>query len=231
MSGPTWLGIPDTTTKKLAGRRRIAATYGSRESCADSCPFLGICYAETGPGGSTPFRKAADYGHHSPADALARVQYGAPFRAAVRHLISGNPTPEYVEAANEMHAARPDLDGWGYMHPADGVTPDDARGWTLNVSCESVGQVEDALARGWQAVITAMPGDVLPERIGGRRVVECPNLRDKRVRCSDCSLCRSDTPTRPVIVFRWHGAYARKAAPILEAARAADVELIEEGAA
>lgn len=227
MTGPTWLGIPDTTTVKLAGRRRIAATYGSRESCPSTCAFVGLCYAETGPGGSTPFRKATDFGKADPVEALDRVRYGAPFRAAVRHLISGNPTPEYVEAANGLHSARPDLDGWGYMHPADGVTPDDAVGWTLNVSTETVGQAADVIERGWQAVITAMPDDVLPERIAGRRVVECPNLLDKRVKCSDCNLCRRDDATRPVVVFRWHGAYARKAAPILAALRAADVELVE----
>lgn len=233
MTGPTWLGIPDSSTSKLAGRRRIAATYGSRQSCPSGCPFVGLCYAETGPGGSSPFRKADDYGKADPVEALDRVRYGAPFRAAVRHLISGNPTPDYVEAANGLHAARPDLDGWGYMHPADGVTPDSARGWTLNVSTESVDQAADVIGRGWQAVITAMPDDVLPERIAGRRVVECPNQSTGGVvKCSDCNLCRRDDSTRPVIVFRWHGAYARKAAPILAGIRAGDlVELDAEGAA
>lgn len=226
--GPTWLGIPDSSTVKLAGRRRIAATYGSRQSCPSGCPFVGSCYAETGPGGSTPFRKAEQYGTPDVGQALDRVRYGAPFRAAVRHLISGNPTPEYVEAANGLHAARPDLSGWGYMHPADDVTPDDAHGWTLNVSCESLDQAADVIAAGWQAVLTVAPDDVLPERVAGRRVVECPNLSDKRVKCSDCLLCRRDDATRPVVVFRWHGAYARRVLPVLAEIRAADGEHVEQ---
>lgn len=227
MTGPTWLGIPDSSTSKLAGRRRIAATYGSRQSCASGCPFLGLCYAETGPGGSSPFRKAEQYGVADPGQALDRVRFGAPFRAAVRHLISGNPTPEYVEAANVLHAERPDLDGWGYMHPTDDVTPDDARGWTLNVSCESLDQAAEVIEQGWQAVLTVRPDDVLPSRIAGRRVVECPNLSDKRVKCSDCNLCRRDDSTRPVVVFRWHGAYRGPAAEVMTAARAGDVLDVE----
>lgn len=221
-----WLAIPDTSALKLAGSRRIAATYGTRSTCPPSCPFVGLCYAETGPGGSTPFRKAETLGLDDAATALDRIRFGAPHRAAVRHFVSGNPTPEYVTAANALHAARPDLrDAWGYMHGAldgaAGVTPDDARGWLLRVSVETAEQVAEVLARGWQPVVTSPAGSTLAgPRIGGRRVVPCPNQSTGgRVKCSDCNLCRRDDATAPVVEFVWHGAYRSPASAAILTAR------------
>lgn len=84
-----------------------------------------------------------------------------------------------------------------------------ASGYVLNASCETLQDVQDALARGLPATIAS---DTVAEgtRIGGKRIVTCPAQRDARVTCMTCRLCyRWDRPTVPR--FLLHGPAARLA--------------------
>lgn len=217
---PRTVGVPITSNEKLAGKRPASATYRTADTCPTSCLFLDRCYAAPDNGPRAPFRQAERHGQETP-QAFARLTRDAPFRSVLRHLVSGDVTPDYLTEAAAFHAARPDVEGYGYSHRWEEMSPADVEGWTCNASTETPEQVEKALAAGWQAVITSPPGATLAgTRIAGRRVVSCPNQTDDRIKCSDCRLCRLDTPTRPVIEFVWHGRHAEAAAALILDARA-----------
>jgi hypothetical protein len=86
------------------------------------------------------------------------------------------------------------------------MTQNPARNWTLNASTETPQQVKEALGKGFQAVIESPEGHSLHgTRIEGRKVITCPNQSTHGlVGCADCTLCRKDTPTRPIVEFIIH---------------------------
>lgn len=219
------IGNPRTKNDKLNGKRPAAATYRTPDTCSPNCWFFRDgkpkCYAASGNGGGS-FTLAKKYGK-STKQAFARLLRDTPFKAVVRHLVSGDLTPDYIEEANAFHAERTDLEGYGYTHKWRDLTPTLFEGWTMNASCETTKDVEKAIANGWQAVITSPSDDLLHgTRIAGRKVVTCPNQRTEAVKCSDCRLCLSDTPTRPVIEFIMHGTSVAKNNTLISAIRMQD---------
>lgn len=213
------LATPNSTNKKLKGKRPIAATYRTPDTCAADCPFVvkddagqatekRTCYAASGPGGGA-FALANRSGVKT-ADAFHRIKSETPPNAVVRHLVSGDLDADYIEEANALHSERPDLEGYAYTHHWRNLSPSLFKGWTVNASCETTTDVEKAIANGWQAVIESPESDSLHgQRIAGRRVVTCPAQRSDAVKCSDCKLCHSDNPTRPVVEFILHGGHIR----------------------
>lgn len=209
------LATPKSGNAKLNGKRPVSATYRTEDTCSSDCVFnrdgKRYCYAANGPGGGA-FALANRAGK-TVRQAFDRLRRESPTGAVVRHLVSGDIDGEYVREANLLHSLfRSDLKGYGYTHKwKEGwIAPLDVEGWTLNASCESVEDIEKALANGWQAVVESPVGNSLAgQRVQGRRVVTCPNQRDNRVKCSDCNLCSSDTATRPVVEFLLHGAHQK----------------------
>lgn len=233
----------DTQNTKLktampTSGRVISATSRTADTCAPDCPFQDkgdhndiegkpICYANEKLGRPSIFQHAEKYGVQDTASALEKLQYGAPKRSAVRHLVSGDvagPNDDYIKNANALHAARKDLQGWGYTHNWRNMNPGEVKGWTLNASTETARQAEDAVNRGWQAVIESPKGQELAgSRIAGRKVVPCPNQSTHGlVGCADCNLCRSNSPTRPIVEFQIHGQQQKKVAERVVQARQAE---------
>ena len=218
--------------------RVISTTSRTTDTCAPDCPFIDkgehndiegkpICYANESLGRPSIFQHAEKYGVHDTQSAMEKLQYGAPKGSAVRHLVSGDVASEgddYVRQANALHAARKDLQGWGYTHNWRNMNPDEVKGWTLNASTESARQAEQAVNRGWQAVIESPKGQELAgSRIGGRKVVACPNQATHgKVGCADCNLCRADTPTRPIVEFTIHGKNTKKVSQAVTNVRQAE---------
>lgn len=221
----------DTQNTKLKTRfptsgRVISSTSRTSDTCAPDCPFMDkgshndiegkpICYANDKLGRPSVFQHAAKYGVQDTQSALEKIQYGAPKGSAVRHLVSGDvagSNDDYVKHANALHAARKDLEGWGYTHNWRNMNPGEVKGWTLNASTETAKQAEEAVNRGWHAVIESPAGQELAgSRIAGRRVVACPNQSTHgKVGCADCKLCREDKPTRPIVEFQIHGQKIKK---------------------
>ena len=221
----------DTKNSKLktanpVSGKIISSTSRTSDTCAPDCPFLDkgdhndiegkpICYANEKLGRPSIFQHAEKYGVQDTASAIDKLQYGAPKGSAVRHLVSGDVAgsgDDYIHHANALHAARKDLQGWGYTHNWRQMNPGEVKGWTLNASTETSRQAEDAVNRGWQAVIESPKGQELAgSRIAGRRVVSCPNQSTHgQVGCADCNLCRSDSPTRPIVEFQIHGQQQKK---------------------
>lgn len=211
------LATPNSTNKKLKGKRPIAATYRTPDTCAADCPFVvkddagqptekRTCYAASGPGGGA-FALASRSGVKT-EEAFFRIKTQTPPNAVVRHLVSGDLDAEYIEQANALHSDRPDLEGYAYTHHWRNLSPSVIEGWVVNASCETTSDVEKALANGWQAVIESPSDDSLHgQRIAGRRVVTCPAQRSEQVKCSDCRLCSTDSATRPIVEFILHGGH------------------------
>jgi hypothetical protein len=216
----------------------ISSTSRTSDTCAPDCPFLDkgdhndiegkpICYANEKLGRPSIFQHAEKYGVHDTTSAMEKLQYGAPKGSAVRHLVSGDvagQSDDYVRHANSLHAARKDLQGWGYTHNWRQMNPGEVKGWTLNASTETSRQAEDAVNRGWQAVIESPKGQELAgSRIAGRRVVSCPNQSTHgQVGSADCTLCRSNSPTRPIVEFQIHGQQQKKVAAKVTGIRQAE---------
>jgi hypothetical protein len=209
------IGVPISNNKKIGA---MSATYRTSDTCASDCPLFvdgkPKCYASAGAGGGS-FALAKKFGK-STQTAFARLVKESPFRFTVRHLVSGDVDDEYIAVANKLHKVRPDLKGYGYTHDWRNRSPEQVEGWTLNASCETVEEVEKAIANGWQAVIESPESDSLVgQRIAGRRVVACPNQIDDRVKCSSCRLCPSNTDTRPIVEFKLHGNNTKLLADII----------------
>lgn len=212
--------------------RPIASTARTEDTCAPDCPFMDkgehndqvgvpICYPNDTLGRPSIFQMAEKHGVESSKEALDKIAYGTPYNAKVRHLVSGDvasPNDDYIQAANNLHAMRKDLEGFGYTHHWERIGQNPARNWTLNASTETPEQVGQALKLGYQAVIESPEGASLAgTRIEGRRVVSCPNQSTHGlVGCNSCSLCSDDTPTRPVVEFMLHGQSPKKVAKVGE---------------
>jgi len=222
--GPKTLAVPSSANIKLRSRKKngppIAATSRTADTCAPDCPFLDkgphndqdgvpICYANERTRRPAIFDVAARFGLKITREALDKIRVGTAYKAPVRHLVSGDiagPDDDYLKEANHLHEIRQDLEGWGYTHHWRHISPTDVKGWTLNASTESPAQAKEAIGKGWQVVIESPEGEELAgQRIAGRKVVACPNQSTHGlVGCADCTLCRKDTPTRPIVEFTIH---------------------------
>lgn len=224
------LATPRSGNKKLSGKTPIASTQRSSNSCPTSCvfnveqedgTFKSRCYAASGPGGGV-FSLVNRSGTSDTKHQLGRIAEQAFRNSVVRHLVSGDVDPEYIEVANWLHQVRPDLTGYGYTHKwrESWLTPDSAEGWVLNASCETEADVQEALAQGWQAVIESPSEDSWAgRRLEGRRVVQCPAQKSDAIKCSDCMLCRTNSSTRPIVEFILHGGSLKSNSNMLTSVR------------
>jgi hypothetical protein len=85
-------------------------------------------------------------------------------------------------------------------------------GFTINVSCESEAQVDDAIAHNLPAVMVAKSTESRTtwHTEGGNVVIVCPAQRSDTVTCSDCMLCHK-RGKKVAIAFLAHGTSKRKA--------------------
>lgn len=219
--------VINSSNRKLKSRKPsgtpISTTSRTASTCAPDCPFVSnnqphddsqgvpICYANEKLNRPSIFQLVAKSKNSTTVkNAMDTLRIQAAPNSTVRHLVSGdvvsNGSQDYVQAANELHFIRHDLQGWGYTHHWRRMTSDAAKGWVLNASTETPEQAAEAIGKGWQAVIES-PADqsLAGTRIAGRRVVTCPNQLHHDIGCADCHLCRSNSPTRPVVEFLIHG--------------------------
>lgn len=205
----------------------VSTTSRTASTCAPDCPFIKspedhsdvqgvpICYA------NERIRRPSIFETVERSKNATTVKNAMKILAAqtapnskVRHLVSGDVlgtgSQDYIEAANELHSIRKDLVGWGYTHNWRNLNSDAAKNWVLNASTETKEEAEEAIGKGWQAVITSPPGESLAtsdtgERVAGRRVVTCPNQIHHEIKCAHCNLCSSNSPNRPIVQFIAHG--------------------------
>lgn len=232
-TGKTMATVDSKNQKLMStkpGGQVIHTTSRTSDTCAPDCPFLKgethgdshgvpMCYANDKLGRPSIFQMADRYGVSDTHAAMEKIRSARGKGAAVRHLVSGDvagKNDDYIKEANNLHALRKDLEGWGYTHNWRQMSPKDAEGWTLNASTETASQAAEAIGKGWQAVIESTPDNdvstaVTGQRIAGRNVVTCPNqVTSGRVTCADCQLCRNNGENRPIVQFIAHGSSSKK---------------------
>jgi hypothetical protein len=210
----------------------VAVTYRTQDTCPTSCPLMAAgCYAR-GRIFGIPARLGVvdEDGEYSAVRALAGpagTKGALPQGGLMRANVSGdvlNETGEldtgYAAALSHIATERPDADVFTYTHAWRKLQPDLAPGVTVNASCESAADLEEAAAAGWPTVVTD-PGDestLIGQTVAGRKVVQCP-AQTKGLTCDQCRLC-ARPQRRSTVAFVVHGSGKKLAANSVKEARA-----------
>lgn len=173
------------------------------KTCPSTCPFLpkalggnGKCYANGRINGTV--RKLASDMSLDAAEEKIRAgmkRDGKYLRDRVVGdvaLPDGGVDVDYLLDVAEL-GRRLGLTAYGYTHAYDDFTPDQLlavadSGYVLNASCNTVEDIERAVALGMP---TTYAGDDLEdgEIVAGRRIVTCPEQTGRVASCAECGLC------------------------------------------
>jgi len=213
---------------KVSSNRKlgpIPATTISRYSCPDECSYKGGgCYAAAGGPMALQWRKLDD-----PSAGLTIEQtcdHISSLRRATlwRHAQAGDlPKADDglidVRSLRMLAEASSHTDGFTFSHfdPFEFRNHDIIRevnrgtGLTINLSSETLAEVDAYMDLGIGPVVTALPIDQVKalKTPNGRHVAICPATISESVQCKDCGLCQSKD-RKAVIGFRAHGASKKK---------------------
>jgi len=208
---------------KKTGPIPVSASPSS--TCAPSCPFLGMCYASYGP--SAWLWRKLDEGR-------AGISWGE-FLVQVKNLPRGQLWRHHAwgdfnhvkgtinrQMLKALTVANKGKRGFTYTHheltPANvkSIKEALAQGFTINVSCETLEQVDHARSLGLPATIVVArnnqpaKGAATP---AGHPLRQCP-AETTDMTCARCGICqRADRHT--VIYFTAHGAGAKRIEAVL----------------
>ena len=176
----------------------IGVTMTESTSCPDSCSLKGAgCYARFSFVG-IQWRQLDKGTHGIEWDEFIRELSAMPNGYTFRHNVAGdlphvNGRIDAVKLLQLVMASNKKL-GFTYTHH-DMQNPDNLalvlgankKGLTINVSCDNLDQVDNAIALGLPVAT------ILPETSGkttttpaGNRVVTCPATYSDKVQCSNC---------------------------------------------
>ena len=98
-----------------------------------------------------------------------------------------------------------------YLHNLEAVKYANHNGFTVNASCESLTQCDDAINQGIPSVcVVDNSKDVPKVTPAGHRVVVCP-AQTSNTDCKSCGLCAKNLDRRScVVAFLSHGNGAKK---------------------
>ena len=226
-------------TKKSSNAKtgRMPVTTTESSSCPSTCPHIdGNCYAKSGfhlrqhwskvtsheRGGSWSdlcnyirTLKPNQLWRHNQAGDLPYVRIAT--QNSFQELITLPLLKDLVDA-NKSSGAK----GYTYSHHvlnthnAEAIKYSNRNGFTVNASCESMTQADDAIAQGIPAVVVVDNSKPVPARTpAGTKVVVCP-AQTRDTNCVDCGLCAQAKRTC-VVAFLAHGNRANKLNKTLEA--------------
>jgi hypothetical protein len=206
----------------------IPVSTTSAESCPPTCPFISAgCYAKSGPlalhwnkvtqgarGGSLEELCAAvvalpanQLWRHNQAGDLPG-QAGAIDAAALRALVAAN-----VGRRGFTYTHKPVLTGKTAAANRKAIRAANARGFTVNLSANTLAQADELAALDIGPVAAVVPQDTLDKFTtpGGLPGVVCPAQTRENINCARCGLCARQERRDLVIGFRPHGTGAKKA--------------------
>jgi hypothetical protein len=210
----------------------IPVSTVTRETCPPSCPLKeNGCYAEVGKV-AIHWRRVSEGSRGKPWDEFCLDVEALPKGQLWRHCQSGDQPGKDGridrEALEMLTRANTGKKGFSYTHydvtgnssmalwNATAVRDANRAGFLLNASCESLEQVDKAIARGIPAVVV-LPEDAPATGLytpNGTHVPVCPAQYQEGMTCKDCKLCAN--PNRTCAVgFRVHGVTKRKAAAVV----------------
>ena len=93
-------------------------------------------------------------------------------------------------------------------HNSEAIKYANKNGFTVNASCESLSQADDAIAQGMPAVCVVDNSKDVPKRTpAGTRVLVCP-AQTSDTNCNDCGIC-AQSNRKCVVAFLAHGNKAK----------------------
>lgn len=201
----------------------IPAAYVSEDTCPDICPLKHSgCYGDSGPV-NIQWRKvsAGKTGTEWP-EFLEKVK-ALPRHTLWRYAVVGDlPHTEGridVDALEGLVNANRGKRGFLFTHHdvsirenQEAIAVANARGFTVNLSADSLADVDTKYRLGIGPVVTLLPREAgkVTRTDGGIRIVTCPAAQNKEITCSVCGVCQN--PDRRVVIgFPAHGSGARKA--------------------
>ena len=215
----------------------MPVTTTESSSCPSTCPHIdGNCYAKSGfhlrqhwskvtsheRGGTWDdlcnyirTLKPNQLWRHNQAGDLPYVRFAT--QNSFQELITLPLLKDLVDA-NKASGAK----GYTYSHHvlnthnAEAIKYSNRNGFTVNASCESMTQADDAIAQGIPAVVVVDNSKPVPARTpAGTRVLVCP-AQTSDTNCKDCGIC-AQSNRKCVVAFLAHGNRANKLNQTLEA--------------
>ena len=193
----------------------IPVVYSSRSTCPDRCAHKGAgCYAEYGPI-SIQWRKVDQTGIdlEQLCESIRTIPIGSLWRYGVAGDLPGQGETLDRQALDKLVRANRGRRGFTYTHKLtdlDAIRDATARGFTVNVSADSVALADHYYAQDLPVTVV-VPRDApevtyTPE---GVRIVVCPAQTRQDVTCQICGLC-AVASRRAIVGFRAHGVGAGK---------------------
>lgn len=210
----------------------IPVTTTSSDSCPDACPLKGHgCFAGHGPL-AINWRKvdAGERGTDFPGllSVIRRFRKRQTWRLNQAGDLPGEADKIDVGMMSDLVAAnahakadvisythKPVLSGPYAASNAAAIADANNRGFTVNLSANSLAHADDLMALGIGPVVSIVPRDypAKGKTPAGHRVVVCPAQQREGITCATCAACAKADRTA-IIAFRAHGTGARKAEDI-----------------
>jgi hypothetical protein len=201
----------------------MAVSTSAKSTCSPTCPFLNNgCYATSGPLNLHWLKvSSGERGTNFPSflSKLRELPEGSAFRHNQAGDLPHNNGRISETFIRKMTVSVKHLRAYTYTHHSLEVGENlslirkaNRNGFTINVSCESEAQVDDAIAHNLPAVMVAKSTESRTtwHTEGGNVVIVCPAQRSDTVTCSDCMLCHK-RGKKVAIAFLAHGTSKRKA--------------------
>lgn len=211
----------------------IPITMTQKETCPNACPLKGSgCYAESGHVNIHWNRlgKAKPDGsiHGLAWEELIYNVVKLPKGQLWRHNVAGD-LPSYdgvnidTKAMRQLIDANKGKNGFTYTHHvptgnnADIIKAANDEGFTVNLSANTLSEVDHLKSLGIGPVVTILPIDADKVTItpGGNTVVICPAVQSDTIQCANCAICQK-ADRNVVIGFPAHGISKRKAESVFK---------------
>ena len=209
----------------------IPVTTSSADTCPKSCAMYDTCYAKTGPQ-SWHWRKVTDGKRGGSWSELSDFIKAMKPHQLWRHNVSGDlphtvvDDVEYIrlDLLKELVDANKSANARGYTyshhklhtHNLEALKYANKNGFTVNASCESYVQADQAKAQGLPAVCVRPNNEEVPSHSpAGHKLTVCPAQLHEHVTCSNCHLC-SFSNRDDIVIFLAHGARANKVNDLLQ---------------
>ena len=203
-----------SANRKLGG---LPATATSADTCPQRCSFRSSgCYAESGPSGIN-FRALTERRRGTDLDTFCAGIRKLPKHQLYRLNQAGDLPGDGFKidqvALQKIVSANRGRHGFSYTHysPYD---PDNAKaircanseGLAINLSAETLDEVDRYIALGIAPVVVTLPSDQVKSVTtpGGNTVTVCPASLSDDVTCATCAAC-SVPERRGAIGFPAHG--------------------------
>ena len=215
-------------TKKSSNAKtgRMPVTTTESSSCPSTCPHLNTtCYASSGFHLRMHWNKVSTGERGGTWDDLCNYIRSLKPNQLWRHNQAGDlpygkfndqelitlPLLKDLVDANKASGAK----GYTYTHHvlnthnSEAIKYSNRNGFTVNASCETLAQADDAIAAGIPAVcIVDSSKDAPTHTPQGTKVVVCP-AQTRDTNCVDCGLCAQAKRTC-VVAFLAHGNQSKK---------------------